>query len=156
PPERLVHVYGPTESTTFASWELIQHVPDQATAVPIGCPISNTQIYLLDTYLQPVPVGVPGQIHIAGAGLARGYLNRADLTSERFIPHPFCSTPGERLYRTGDLGCYRPDGAIEFLGRRDTQVKIRGHRIELSEVEGVLAQHPAVQEVVVLAGEPGL
>ncbi|HEX6717999.1 MAG TPA: amino acid adenylation domain-containing protein [Pyrinomonadaceae bacterium] len=153
-PERLLHVYGPTESTTYASWELVQHVADEATTVPIGRPISNTQIYLLDNYLQPVPVGVPGEIHIGGPGLARGYLNRPDQTSDRFIPHPFRS--GERLYRTGDLGRYLPGGTIEFLGRRDTQVKIRGHRIELSEIEAALGRHPAVREAVVLAHESGL
>jgi amino acid adenylation domain-containing protein/non-ribosomal peptide synthase protein (TIGR01720 family) len=154
PPERLLHVYGPTESTTYASWNLVQDVSSDATTIPIGFPICNTQVYLLDDYLQPVPVGVPGQIHIGGAGLARGYFNQPELTADRFIPHPFSAKAGERLYRTGDIGCYLPDGRIEFQGRRDTQVKIRGHRIELGEIEAALVQHPAIQKAVVVAHEP--
>src|SRR5205823_14096272 len=106
-------------------------------AVAIGRPIANTQIYLLNSYLQPVPVGVAGEIHIGGVGVAHGYLNRPDLTAEKFIPDPFSQEPGARLYQTGDLACYRPDGNIEYLGRLDTQVKIRGYRIELGEIEAV-------------------
>ncbi|HZR42433.1 MAG TPA: amino acid adenylation domain-containing protein, partial [Ktedonobacteraceae bacterium] len=153
PPERLLHVYGPTESTTFASWFLVQDVPVGATTLPIGHPLSNTQIYVLDTRLQPVPVGIPGELYIGGDGLARGYLHQPALTAERFIPHPWSTEPGQRLYRTGDLARYLPDGTIEFLGRLDRQVKIRGYRIELGEIENMLLQHPAVQNCVAVVRE---
>ena len=151
PPKRLLHVYGPTESTTFSSWHLLQEVPEGATTVPIGRPIANTQLYLLDAHLNPVPVGVSGELYIGGDGLARGYFNRPELTAERFIPHPFSDVPGARLYQTGDVGRYRVNGIIEFLGRRDTQVKVRGFRIELGEIEAVLGRHTAVREAVVMA-----
>ncbi len=121
--------------------------------MPIGRPISNTQIYLLDANLNPVPVGVPGELHIAGKGLARGYLNRPELTAEKFIPNPYSDEPGSRMYKTGDLARYLPDGLIEYLGRIDHQVKIRGFRIELGEIESQLSQRPDVREVVVLAYE---
>jgi len=153
PPERLLHVYGPTESTTFATWHLVQDVPEGATTIPIGRPIANTQVYVLDAYMNPVPTGAAGDLHISGDGLARGYLNRPQLTAEKFIPNPFSDKPGARLYKTGDLARYLPDGEIEFLGRIDNQVKIRGFRIELGEVEAVLAQHPAVRECVIVARE---
>jgi acyl-coenzyme A synthetase/AMP-(fatty) acid ligase/acyl carrier protein len=154
PPQRLLHVYGPTESTTFASWYLVPDVSQEATTIPIGRPLSNTQIYLLDAQLQPVPIGVPGELYIGGAGLARGYLNRPDLTAERFIPNPFSKAEGsDRLYKTGDLARYLPDGNIEFLGRIDHQVKIRGFRIELGEIETAIAQHPHVRENIVIARE---
>jgi amino acid adenylation domain-containing protein/non-ribosomal peptide synthase protein (TIGR01720 family) len=153
PPQRLLHVYGPTESTTFASWHLVQEVPEGVTTIPIGRPLSNTQIYLLDNQMHPVPVGVPGELYIGGDGLARGYLNRPELTAERFILNPFSNEPGAHLYKTGDLARYQPDGNIEFLGRLDDQVKIRGFRIELGEIEGVLGQHPAVDEAVVVVRE---
>jgi acyl carrier protein len=125
--------------------------------VPLGRPLPNTQIYLLDPHLQPVPVGVAGEIYIGGAGVARGYLNQPELTAERFITNPFSNNPEARLYKTGDLACYQPDGTIEFLGRIDNQVKIRGYRIELGEIEAVLSKHPAVRSTVVLAreDEPG-
>ncbi len=152
-PKQLLHVYGPTESTTFSSFYWVQNLPEEATSIPIGCPITNTQIYLLDEQLQPVPIGVPGELYIGGDGLARGYLNRPELTAKHFIPNPFSKKPGTRLYKTGDLACYQPDGNIEFLGRLDNQVKIRGFRIELGEIEAVLSQHPAVAEAVVIVQE---
>ena len=153
PPRRLLHVYGPTEVTTFATWHLIQDVAESASTVPIGRPIANTEAYILDRHGRPAPVGVPGELYLGGDGLARGYLNRPELSAEKFVPHPFSACPGERLYRSGDLARFRGDGAIEFIGRTDHQVKIRGFRIELGEVEAVLAQHPDVSEAVVLARE---
>jgi amino acid adenylation domain-containing protein len=152
-PGRLVNAYGPTETTTFASWYLVDHVPAGATGIPIGRPIANTQIYLLDRAMNPVPIGVPGEIYIGGPGVAQGYAGRPELTRERFIPDPFGDDPGGRLYRTGDLARYLPDGNIEFLGRLDEQVKIRGHRIEPGEVEAALRRHPAVRDVLVLPRE---
>jgi amino acid adenylation domain-containing protein len=153
PPERLLHVYGPTETTTFATWQLVDEVPDGATTIPIGRPIASTTCYILDAYGQPVPIGVAGEMYIGGDGLAREYLNRPELTAEKFIPHPFSHEPGPRLYKTGDLARYLPNGNIEFLGRIDHQVKIRGFRIELGEIEAILEQHPTVRETVVLTRE---
>jgi len=149
-PRRLVHVYGPTETTTFATWHEVRHVADDAASVPIGRPIANTEVYVLDDKREPVPVGVPGEIYIGGPGLARGYFGRPDLTAERFVSHPFDSAPGALLYRTGDRARLRGDGALEFLGRRDRQVKIRGHRIEIEEVEAALQRLPQVAQAVVL------
>ncbi|MEG4589523.1 amino acid adenylation domain-containing protein [Microcoleus sp. MOSTC5] len=149
-PQRLLNGYGPTENTTLTTCYLVQDVPEEATNVPIGCPISNTQCFLLDAQKQLVPIGVPGELYLGGAGLARGYLNRPELTAERFIPNPFSNESGSRLYKTGDLARYLPDGNIEFLGRIDHQVKIRGFRIELGEIEAVLSQHPDVQESIVI------
>jgi len=149
-PATLHNLYGPTEAAIDVTfWDCQRH--SELLTVPIGRPIANTQIYLLDANLHPVPVGVPGELYIGGDGLARGYLNRADLTQERFIPHPFLPDPQARLYRTGDLARYLTDGAIEFLGRIDYQVKIRGYRIELEEIEAVLMQHPEVQATAVIA-----
>ncbi|MCP4419681.1 MAG: amino acid adenylation domain-containing protein, partial [Chloroflexi bacterium] len=143
-----VNGYGPTEGTVGAITAAL--TPNDPRPV-IGRPLPNYQVYLLNDQLQPVPVGVAGEIHIAGIGLARGYLNRPDLTAEKFISNPFANNNGERMYKTGDLGRYLPDGRIEFLGRVDHQVKIRGFRIELGEIEAVLRQHTAVQDVLVLA-----
>ena len=151
-PFKLINNYGPTENTVVTTSGLVASEEREATP-PIGRPITNTQVYLLDRQLQPVPLGVPGELYIGGASLARGYLQRPELTPEKFIPHPFSELPGERLYRTGDLARYRPDGNIEFLGRLDHQVKVRGFRIELGEIEAVLGGHPGVREVVVLARE---
>jgi len=150
---KLINGYGPTENTTFTCCYPITEASLVGISVPIGRPIANTQVYLLDDHLQPVPVGVPGELYIGGDGLARGYLNRPDLTSDRFIPNPFSDKKGDRLYKTGDLARYLSDGNIEFLGRQDDQVKIRGFRIEPGEIEAVLEQHPAVQEVVVMVRE---
>jgi long-subunit acyl-CoA synthetase (AMP-forming) len=150
---RIINGYGPTEATICAT---LYNVPASLAPkrnTPIGRAVQNLQIYLLDSYGQLVPLGVPGEIYIGGVGVAHGYLNRPDLTSERFIADPFNPQAGTRLYKTGDLARYLPDGNLEFLGRIDHQVKIRGFRIELGEVESVLGQHPAVDEVVVIARE---
>src|SRR5450830_1007895 len=149
--QRLCNLYGPSETTTYSSWVSMDR--EDGFAPHIGKPVGNTQFYLLDEHQQPVPLGVPGEIYIGGAGVARGYLNRDDLTAERFLKDPFATTPNARMYRTGDLGRYLSDGNIEYLGRNDDQVKIRGFRIELGEIEARLAKHPAVQEAVVMARE---
>ena len=152
-PFELVNNYGPTENTVVTTSGLV--LPKQRVDGPpsIGRPITNNQVYLLDQHMQPVPVGVAGELCIGGDSLARGYLSRPELTAEVFIPNPFSEEAGARLYRTGDLAHYLPDGNIEFLGRIDHQVKIRGFRIELGEIETVLGQHPAVRETAVLARE---
>jgi amino acid adenylation domain-containing protein len=143
------NVYGPSEDTTYSTVGLI---PREETHAPtIGTPIANGQVYLLNSQGQPVPVGVVGELYLGGAGLARGYLGRPDLTAERFVPHPFSDQPGQRLYRTGDLARFRSDGSLDFLGRRDHQVKVHGFRVELGEIEAVLLAHPQVQHCVVLA-----
>jgi amino acid adenylation domain-containing protein len=152
-PQKLIHVYGPTETTTFASSYPIESVPADAHNIPIGRPISNTQIYVLDAHRQPAPIGVAGEIYIGGAGVALGYLNRAELTAERFVADPFSEDAQARLYKTGDVGRWRADGNLEYLGRNDHQVKIRGHRIELGEIESQLSRHAQVKEAVVLARE---
>jgi amino acid adenylation domain-containing protein len=153
PPRRLINGYGPTESTTFAVCGPIADIPAGARSVPIGRPIANTTAWVLDRSLYPLPVGVPGELCLGGDGLARGYLGRPDLTAERFVPDPVSGEPGARLYRTGDLVRWRPDGAIDFLGRVDHQVKIRGFRIEPGEIEAVLSAHPRVQEAAVIPVE---
>jgi amino acid adenylation domain-containing protein len=150
-PRRLLHVYGPTENTTFSTWFEIKNVSADATTIPIGRPLSNSTAYVLDSHANPVPIGVPGELYVGGDGLAKEYLERPEVTREKFVAHPWIA--GELLYRTGDLVRLREDGAIEFIGRIDNQVKIRGFRIELGEIEAVLAQHPAVRETVVLARE---
>jgi len=146
----LWNLYGPTETTI---WSSVSQIEPGAESISIGRPIANTQIYLLDQHLQPVPVGVLGELFIGGDGLARGYLNRPELTAERFIPHPWGNELGAHLYKTGDLARYRPDGTIEHLGRLDFQVKLRGFRIELGEIEAVLSGHPAVRQAVAVAQE---
>ncbi len=144
------NMYGPTETTI---WSTTHFVGEIGSTIPIGRPIANTEIYILDQHLQTVPIGVPGELFIGGAGIVQGYLNRPELTAEKFISNSFSKKPGARLYKTGDLVRYRSDGTIEFLGRLDHQVKIRGYRIELGEIETAIAQHPAVQETVVMAWE---
>jgi amino acid adenylation domain-containing protein/non-ribosomal peptide synthase protein (TIGR01720 family) len=150
---KLINGYGPTENTTFTTCYPMTEPDQVGPSVPIGRPIANTQVYVLDDHFSCVPVGVPGELYIGGAGLARGYHNCPDLTAERFLPHPFSSRPGERLYKTGDLVRYRADGNLEFLGRNDQQIKLRGFRIELGEIEIVLTMHPGVRDCVVLARE---
>ncbi|WP_414584329.1 amino acid adenylation domain-containing protein [Scytonema sp. PCC 10023] len=152
PQTSLFNEYGPTEATVWSSVYNCQN-HDLNNPVPIGRPIANTQIYLLNSHLQPVPIGVSGEIYIGGLGVARGYLNRPELTTQKFIPNPFSDEPNARLYKTGDLARYLPDGNIEFLGRLDQQVKIRGYRIELTEIEAVLNQHSTVQSAIVVAQE---
>ncbi|AOW98531.1 hypothetical protein BJP34_02900 [Moorena producens PAL-8-15-08-1] len=147
---QFVNAYGPTESTVCAT--MAECSPESSVA-PIGRAIGNTQIYILDRNLQPVPIGVPGEIYIGGVGVARGYLNQPQLTQEKFISHPLRNLTEERLYKTGDLARYLPDGNIEFLGRIDNQVKIRGFRIEPGEIESVLRRHPQVQQAVVIDRE---
>ncbi|NEO86257.1 MAG: amino acid adenylation domain-containing protein [Spirulina sp. SIO3F2] len=146
--KELWNMYGPTETTI---WSSISAIDAQTKTITIGQPIANTQLYVLDANLQQLPIGAPGELYIGGAGLARGYINRPELTAERFIPNPF--VPGERIYRTGDLAKWRPDGRVECLGRVDYQVKVRGFRIELGEIEAVLTQHPDVKEAVVVVRE---
>ncbi|MBD2562852.1 MULTISPECIES: non-ribosomal peptide synthetase [Nostoc] len=153
-PFQVVNNYGPTENTVVTTSGLVvSNGRDNNISPPIGRPIANIEIYILDSYLQPVPVGVPGELHIGGAGLAKGYLKRPELTQEKFIPHPFSDEPHSRLYKTGDKARYLNDGNIEYIGRIDDQVKIRGFRIELSEIEAVLSQHSDVQLSCVIARE---
>ncbi len=150
---KLVNGYGPTENTTFTCCHLMTDAARIGASVPIGSPISNTQVYVLDGNLRPVPIGVVGELYTSGDGLSRGYLNRAELTAERFVPCPFGDKPGVRLYRTGDLVRWVAGGRIEFLGRRDHQVKLRGFRIELEEIEATLRQQPDVRDAVVVVRE---
>ncbi|WP_298910929.1 amino acid adenylation domain-containing protein [uncultured Nostoc sp.] len=144
---RFFNAYGPTEATI---WSTIAEISTMSEKPPIGRPIANTQIYILDKHLQPLPIGIAGELYISGEGLAQGYLNRPELTTEKFIINPFSDKKKARLYQTGDLARYQPDGNIEFLGRIDNQVKIRGFRIELSEVETVLSHHQSVQKAIVI------
>ncbi|WP_212004915.1 non-ribosomal peptide synthase/polyketide synthase [Chitinophaga sp. HK235] len=150
PDIKISNIYGPTENTTFSLSYPI-HEKGLTTSTPIGSPLNNRTAYILDTSLQPVPVGVAGELYVGGDGVARGYLNRPQLTEERFIPHPFSKVPGERIYKTGDMVRWLPDGSIEYLGRQDDQVKVRGFRIELGEVESVLLQCSQVSQAIVIA-----
>jgi amino acid adenylation domain-containing protein len=150
PAAELHNLYGPTEASVDVTfWKCRRE--DEDRAVPIGRPIANTQVYVLDAQLNPVPVGVSGDLYIGGVGLARGYQQRPALTAEKFIPDPFSAAGGQRLYATGDLARFRGDGSVEFLGRRDFQVKVRGFRIELGEIEGALQSHPGIRDAVVIA-----
>ncbi|OKH37810.1 non-ribosomal peptide synthetase [[Phormidium ambiguum] IAM M-71] len=150
-PQHLIHVYGPTENTTFSTWYEIQEVPENAITIPIGQAIANTQVYLLYANLNPVPAGVIGEIYLGGDGLAKGYLNRHELTNERFIDSNLLGN--SKLYKTGDRALYRYDGNLEFLGRTDRQIKIRGFRVELDEIETIIAQHPTVETAVIVLHE---
>ena len=151
----LYNHYGPSETHVVTSFTLPHDPETWSVFPPLGRPINNTEIHLLDSHLHPVPAGVPGELYIGGACLAHGYLNRPELTAERFVPHPFSSAPGARLYRTGDLARYQKDGNIEFIGRNDFQVKIRGMRIELGEIETTLRQHEAVSKAIVTLRQDG-
>ncbi|HSF38968.1 MAG TPA: amino acid adenylation domain-containing protein [Thermoanaerobaculia bacterium] len=152
-PDTAIHnLYGPTETTVWSATERLDAAGD---VIPIGRPLANTRIYLLDRSLQPVPAGVAGEICIGGDGVTRGYLGRPELTAERFVPDAWSGEPGARLYRTGDVGRRQPGGPLEFLGRADHQIKLRGHRIELGEIEAALAAHPGVRQSVVVAREEG-
>jgi acyl carrier protein len=149
----LWNMYGPTETTI---WSAVQPVKTADLALtPIGQPIANTQVYILDSHYNPAPIGIPGELYIGGDGLARGYLNRPDLSAERFIPNPFAAVHknniGSRLYRTGDIARWLPSGSLEFMGRVDHQVKVRGFRIELGEIEVALKDHPDIGEAIVIA-----
>jgi len=148
PPQNLINAYGPTEATTYVTLHRANALPADAARVPIGAPIQNTEIHLFDPFLNPAPIGAPGELFIGGAGLARGYVNRPDLTADRFRPHPYPREKGARLYRTGDLARRLPHGEIEFIGRADRQIKLRGHRIELREIEQQLREHPRVSDAV--------
>ena len=145
--ERLYNVYGPSEDTTFSTWALVERESERAPS--IGRPLDGSQAWVLDRHLSPAPVGVPGELYLGGEGVSRGYLGRPELTAERYVPDPF-AVPGSRMYRVGDLVRYRPDGILEFLGRIDHQVKVRGFRVEPAEVESALLAHPAVRGAAVL------
>lgn len=151
PPARLLHVYGPTETTTFATWHVVTEADAARASIPIGRAIAHAEVAVLDAEGELAPVDVPGEIHVGGAGVALGYLGAPELSAERFVPNRHSRDPEARLYRTGDRGRVRGDGEIEFLGRRDRQVKIRGHRIELDEVQAAIARVPGVRDAVVLA-----
>jgi aspartate racemase len=150
---RWFNTYGPTEASVVVTvWEAPSSTPGEAPDVlPIGRPLENVRVYVLDDAMQPTPIGVPGELYVGGAGVARGYLDRPELTAEKFLPNPFGHDPGDRLYRTGDLVRFRPDAELEFVGRTDDQIKIRGYRVEPGEVEVALREHPAIREALVVA-----
>jgi aspartate racemase len=150
---RVINGYGPTENTTFSCCKRIAPASRFRGSVPIGRPIANTRVYVLDPHRQPVPIGVPGELYVGGDGVALGYLRRPELTAERFLPDPFDATPGAQFYRTGDLVRYLPDGDIEFLGRLDDQVKIRGFRVEPGEIESILSRDDTIRECAVVVRE---
>ncbi|HEX2187552.1 MAG TPA: non-ribosomal peptide synthetase, partial [Longimicrobiaceae bacterium] len=154
-PGALVNGYGPTEGTTFSTWHRVRGGEEPSAPLPLGRPVANTGAWVLDRRLEPAPPGVPGELYLSGPGLARGYLDRPALTAERFVPHPFAAEPGERLYRTGDRARWSDAGELEFLGRIDQQVKVRGFRVEPGEVEAALLAHPAVRAAAVVAREDG-
>jgi amino acid adenylation domain-containing protein len=156
PPGRLLNVYGPTENTTFSTWYHVKEAADGGDSIPIGRSIANSYLYILDINRQPVPVGAIGEIYLGGDGVATGYLGRPDLTAERFLPDPFRPGEGRTVYRTGDLARYLPDGNVQFIGRRDGQAKIHGHRVETGEVALALESHPAVRTAIVTVfNDPG-
>ena len=150
-PGRLLNVYGPTESTTFATWHEVTSIADSESTVPMGRPIANTRAYLLDKSGEPVPLGAPGELYLGGDGIAHGYWRRPELTAERFLPDPYSLEPDAVMYRTGDMARFRTDGSLVFLGRSDEQVKIRGFRVEPAEIEAVLRAHPDVSDAAVIA-----
>ncbi|HYR10273.1 MAG TPA: amino acid adenylation domain-containing protein, partial [Longimicrobium sp.] len=152
-PERLLHMYGPTETTTFCLYEQVEHVAEDALTVPLGHATGNQRIYLLDGALSPVPPGAPGEVYVGGGGVSRGYLDRPGLTAERFVPDPFSGEPGARMYRTGDRMRWRGERKLEFVGRLDEQVKIRGFRVEPGEIEARLLEHAGVRGAVVTVRE---
>ncbi len=152
-PGVLINSYGPAEGCVATTYHEIVSIPDDAITVPIGKPISNARMYLLDSLMRPVPIGLPGEIYIGGDGVAKGYWNRPELTAQKFLPDPFANKPGALLYRTGDLARLKADGDFEFIGRLDDQIKIRGHRIELAEVRGAIISHPEVRQLFLMARE---
>jgi thioesterase domain-containing protein/acyl carrier protein len=153
PPKRLLHVYGPTENTTFSSWYLVKEAPEEGETVPIGRPIANSTFYVLGAGMEPAPMGVTGEVYVGGDGLARGYWDRPELSAEKFVPNPFSTDADSRLYRTGDLGRFDRDGNLEFIGRVDHQVKLRGFRLELGEIENLLTRHFGVANALVMLRE---
>lgn len=153
PQTRLINEYGPTETVVGCCVYEVDRLDFVSGSVPIGRPIANTELYILDRYMNPTPIGIPGELYIGGVGVGRGYLNRPGLTQERFLANPFSPQPGARLYKTGDLARYLPDGNLEFLGRIDTQVKLRGFRIEPGEIESVLSEHSGVRQAIAIARE---
>src|SRR5258708_541484 len=152
--EQVWNLYGPTEDTTYSTAALME--PEVSGLVTIGRPIAGTQAYVLNEELEPVPVGVTGELYLSGAGLARGYLNRAELTAERFVPNGLSGAAGARMYGTGDLARYRSNGELEYLGRADRQVKVRGYRIELGEIEAIISADERVRAAVVVANDQRL
>ncbi|HFC12371.1 MAG TPA: non-ribosomal peptide synthetase, partial [Anaerolineae bacterium] len=149
PNTELICVYGPTENTTYTTYFPVPKTGELGSAMPIGRPIANTKVYILDQQLRPMGIGQVGELYVSGMGLARGYLNRPNLTADRFVENPFLHN-GSKMYATGDLACYRPDGVIEFHGRKDTQIKLRGFRIEMGEIDHALGQHPAIGDHFVM------